>query len=96
MIYPNKRAMIRGILDKNGYDDWYVVQPDKHNPDASNARCVLFNFVEQKRAELIIPHEWFQRYHRVVKLIRLAVQHSTPVTPDHWYSTSFQDNYQKN
>ena len=54
-------------------------QPDKQNPDDSDAKCVLLNFVEQKRAELVIPNEWFQRYHRIVKLIRLAVQHSTPV-----------------
>jgi hypothetical protein len=79
MIYPNKRAMIQDILEKNGYFDWYIAQPDKQNPDTSDAKCVLFNFVEQKRAELVIPNEWFQRYHRIVKLIRLAVQHSTPV-----------------
>jgi len=78
MIYPNKRAIIQDIL-KNGYFDWYIAQPDKQNPDTSDAKCVLFNFVEQKRAELVIPNEWFQRYHRIVKLIRLAVQHSTPV-----------------
>src|SRR5437870_1250347 len=79
MIYPKKRAMIQEILEKNGYFDWYIAQPDKQNPDDSDAKCVLLNFVEQKRAELVIPNEWFQRYHRIVKLIRLAVQHSTPV-----------------
>lgn len=78
--YPNKRAVIQEILEKNGYFDWYVAQPDKQNPDSSNAKCVLVNFVEQRRAELVIPNEWFQRYHRIAKLIRLAVQHSTPVT----------------
>ena len=72
-------TMIQEILEKNGYFDWYIAQPDKQNPDDSDAKCVLFNFVEQKRAELVIPNEWFQRYHRIVKLIRLAVQHSTPV-----------------
>jgi hypothetical protein len=77
--YPNKRAMIQEILEKNGYLDWYIAQPDKQNPDSSNARCVLFNFVEKKRADIVIPDEWFQRYHRIDKLIRLAIQYSTPV-----------------
>ena len=95
MIYPNKRTMIRGILDKNGYNDWYIVQPDKHNPNAPSAKCVLFNFVEQRRAELIIPNEWYQRYHRVVKLIRLAVQYSTPTTTEYSYPLPLQDIYQQ-
>ncbi len=79
MNYPNKRAMIQEILKKNGYLDWYIAQPDKRNPDTSNARCVLFNFVEKKRADLIIPGEWFQRYNRIDRLIRLAIRYSTPV-----------------
>jgi hypothetical protein len=79
VYYPNKRAMIQEILKKNGYLDWYIAQPDKRNPDNSNAKCVLFNFVERKRADLIIPDEWFQRYHRIDKLIRLAIRYSTPV-----------------
>jgi hypothetical protein len=87
--------MIREILEKNEYTDWYIVQPDKHNPDTSNAKCVLFNFVGQKRAALIIPNEWFQRYRRIVKLISLVVQHSTPIATDHTYSLSFQDSLPK-
>ncbi len=71
--------MIQAILEKNGYFDWYIAQPDKQNPDSSNAKCVLFNFVEKRRADLVIPHEWFQRYHRIAKLIILAIEHSTPV-----------------
>jgi hypothetical protein len=70
--------MIQQILAKNGYFDWYIAQPDTQNPDSSNPKCILVNFAEKKRAELVIPHEWFQRYHRIAKLIRLAVQHSTP------------------
>ena len=86
MLYSNKRSMLQEILEKNGYLDWYVVEPDKYDPDSAKARCVLFNFVESKRAELIIPHEWFQRYHRIVKLIRLAVAHGTPVSAADSYS----------
>ncbi len=78
--YPNKRTMIQEILDKNGSFDWYIIQPDKQNPDSPNARCVLFNFVERRRAELVIPNEWFQRYHRIAKLIRLAILHAAPAT----------------
>ena len=77
MLYPNKRAMLQEVLETNGYLDWYVVEPTKQDPDSSNARCVLVNFVESKRAELVIPNEWFQRYHRIAKLIRLAVAHAT-------------------
>src|SRR4030095_14246666 len=52
--------MIREILEKNEYTDWYIVQPDKHNPATSNAKCVLFNFVEQKpsranNSERVVP-----------------------------------------
>src|SRR4029077_3312951 len=78
--YPNKRAMIQAILEKNGYFDWYIAQPDKQNPDSSDAKCILFNFIEQRRADLVIPHEWFQRYHRIAKLIILAVENSTPLS----------------
>ena len=28
MNYSNKRAMIQQILEKNGYSDWYIAQPD--------------------------------------------------------------------
>ncbi|HXV79970.1 MAG TPA: hypothetical protein VEG60_08825 [Candidatus Binatia bacterium] len=78
-MHPNKRAMIQQILEKNGYLDWYIAQPDKRNPDSSNAKCVLFNFVEKRRADLIIPNEWLQQYERIEKLIRLAIEYSTPV-----------------
>ena len=70
--------MIQEILEKHGYFDWYVAQPDTQNPDSPNPRCVLVNFAEKKRAELVIPYEWFQRYYRIEKLIRLAVQHPSP------------------
>src|SRR5262245_38500015 len=61
--YSNKQAMIQQILEKNGYSDWYIAQPDTQNPDSPNPRCILINFAEKKRAELVIPSEWFQRYH---------------------------------
>jgi hypothetical protein len=79
MEHHNKRGMIEEILQDGGYVDWYVVQPDKQNPDSPSAKCVLFNFVESKRAELVIPNEWFPRYHRIAKLINLAVLYATPV-----------------
>jgi len=82
MQYHNKRGMIEEILQDGGYVDWYVVQPDKQNPDNPSAKCILFNFVESKRAELVIPNEWFQRYHRIAKLIKLAVLHATSVTSE--------------
>jgi hypothetical protein len=78
MNYPSKRAMIQQILEKHGYFDWYIAQPDTQNPDSRNPGCILINFVEKKRAELVIPYEWFQRYHRIAKLIALAVQHPSP------------------
>jgi hypothetical protein len=78
MNYPNKRAMIQQILEKNGYFDWYIAQPDTQNPDSRDPRCILINFAEKKRAELVIPYEWFQRYHRIAKLITLAVQYPSP------------------
>jgi hypothetical protein len=53
--------MIQQILEKHGYFDWYVAQPDTQNPDSPNPRCILINFAEKKRAELVIPYEWFQR-----------------------------------
>lgn len=71
--------MIQRILEENGYLDWYIAQPDKRNPYSSNAKCVLFNFVEKRRADLVIPTEWFQRHHHIEKLIMLAIQYSTPV-----------------
>jgi hypothetical protein len=70
--YPSKRAMIQQILEKHGYFDWYIAQPDTQNPDSRNPRCILINFAEKKRAELVIPYEWFQRYHRIAKLIALS------------------------
>ena len=79
MQYTDKRTMIQEILENNGYLHWYIVQPDKRDPDSSNAKCVLYNFVEKKRADLIIPTEWLQRYHQIEKLINLAIQYSTPV-----------------
>jgi len=79
MQYHNKRGMIEEILQDGGYVDWYVVQPDKQNPDNPSAKCILFNFVESKRAELVIPNEWFQRYHRIAQLIKLAILCATPV-----------------
>ena len=78
MNYPNKRAMIQQILEKHGYFDWCIAQPDTQNPDSRNPRCILINFAEKKRAELVIPYEWFQRYHRIAKLVALAVQHPSP------------------
>jgi hypothetical protein len=72
--------MIQRILEKHGYIDWYIAQPDTQDPDTTNPRCILINFAERKRAELVIPHEWFQRYHRIAKLITLVVQHSSPLT----------------
>lgn len=78
MNYPNKRAMIQQILQKEGYFDWYIAQPDTQNPDSRNPRCILINFVEKKKAELVIPHEWFQRYRRIAKLIALAIEHPSP------------------
>ena len=70
--------MIQHILEKHGHSDWYIAQPDAQNPDSRNPRCILINFVEQKRAELVVPHEWFQRYDRIAKLVALAVQHPSP------------------
>jgi hypothetical protein len=64
-------------LQTQGYFDWYIAQPDTQT-DSRNPRCILINFAEKKRAELVIPHEWFQRYHRIAKLIGLAVQHPSP------------------
>jgi hypothetical protein len=80
MNYPNKRAMIQQILEKHGYFDWYIAQPDTQNPDSRDPRCILVNFAEKKRAELVIPYEWFQHYKRIAKLITLAVQHPSPAT----------------
>jgi len=80
--YPNKRETIQEILKETGCLHWYVAQPDKQNPASANAKCILLNFVEKKRAELIIPTEWFQdprRYGQIIELIWLAVQNSTPV-----------------
>jgi hypothetical protein len=78
--YPNKRAMIQQILERHGYLDWDIAQPDTQNPDSPNPRCILINFAESKRAELVIPCEWFRRYDRITKLIILAVQHPSPAT----------------
>ena len=72
--------MIQQILEKRGYSGWCIAQPDTQNPDSRNPRCILINFAEKKRAELVIPYEWFQRYHRIAKLITLAVQHSSQAT----------------
>jgi len=72
--------MIQEILEKQGYFDWYIAQPDTQNPDNPNPRCILVNFAEKKRAELVIPYEWFQLYDRISKLITLAVQHPSPAT----------------
>ena len=82
--YSNKRAMIQQILERNGYFDWYIAQPDTQHPDSRNPRCILINFAEKKKAELVIPYEWFQRYHRIAKLIALAVQHPSPRSSLHW------------
>jgi hypothetical protein len=82
MSYLNKREIIQEILEENGCLDWYVAQPDKQNPASTNAKCILLNFVEKKRAELIIPNKWFQdpcRYGEIAELIWLAVQNSTLV-----------------
>jgi hypothetical protein len=75
---PHKRAIIQQILEKHGYVDWDIAEPDTQNPDSRNPRCILINFVEKKRTELVIPYEWFQRYHLITKLIILAVQHPSP------------------
>jgi hypothetical protein len=86
MNYPNKREIIHEILEENGSLDWYVAQPDKQNPASGNAKCILLNFVEKERAELIIPNDWFQdpcRYGGISELIWLAVQNSTPVESQH-------------
>ena len=86
MNYPNKREIIQEILEENGSLDWYVAQPNKQNPASGNAKCILLNFVEKKRAELIIPNDWFQdpcRYGGISELIWLAVQNSTPVESQH-------------
>jgi hypothetical protein len=84
--YSSKRAMISQILQKNGYSDQYIAQPDTQNPDSPNPRCILINinFAEKKRAELVIPSEWLQRYHRIAKLIALAIQHPSPRSSLRW------------
>ena len=78
MHYSNKRAVIQEILENNGYLHWYIAQPDKRDPDTSNSKCVLYNFVEKKRADLVIPNEWFQRYRLIEKLIKLSIENSAP------------------
>ena len=80
MNYATKRAMIQEILEKHGYFDWYIAQPDTQDPDNPNPRCILVNFAEKKRAELVVPYEWFQHYDRIAKLITLAVEHPSPAT----------------
>ena len=80
MNYPNKREIIQELLEENGPLDWYVAQPDKQNPASGDAKCILLNFVEKKRAELIVPNDWFQdpcRYGGISELIGLAVQNPT-------------------
>ena len=99
MNYPNKREIIQEILEENGSLDWYVAQPDKQNPASANANFILLNFVEKKRAELIIPNDWFQdpcRYGGISELIWLAVQNSTPVESQHTahYLLSFPRQHQ--
>jgi hypothetical protein len=47
MIYPNKRAMIQEILEKNGYFDWYIAQPDKQNPDDSDASAFFLTLLNK-------------------------------------------------
>ena len=101
MNYPNKREIIQEILEENECLDWYVAQPNKQNPASATAKCILLNFVEKKRAELIIPNEWFQdpcRYGEITEFICLAVQNSTPVESQHTahYLSSFPRQPNKN
>lgn len=81
MSLPNKRAMIQEILEEYGYCDWYIAEPSKLNPATSDSKCILFNFKERRKAEFMIPNEWFQdphRYSGIRELIRLAIEYSSP------------------
>jgi hypothetical protein len=56
----NKRALIQQILTERGYTDWCVVELRKIDSGNSAVECILFNFREGRKAELVIPHHWFQ------------------------------------
>jgi hypothetical protein len=76
----NKRALIQQILTERGYTDWCVVELRKIDSGNSAVECILFNFREGRKAELVIPHHWFQDACPLIgESIVLAIQDSREI-----------------
>jgi hypothetical protein len=70
------KAILRRILEGNGYHDWYAVQ----RPASVNVFCFI-NFRIGQIAEAIIPDHWLEddRHHSAIgELISLAIENSSP------------------
>jgi len=83
MAQLDKRGIIQEILDENHYSSWWISRPSKLDPSPSSERCILINFRDKRKSELVIPEGWFRdprRHNAIAGLIALAIQHSKPIS----------------
>jgi hypothetical protein len=75
----NQREKLREILRECGTSGWYVFTASRLDPTAS--KFILFNVSERKKAETVIPDEWFDdhRYGAIKELISSVISESTPI-----------------
>ena len=80
------------LLDGCGYFGWVVATPTDLNSQGPETTYVLFNFKDRKKTEMAVPNVWFddpRRHHVIEELIRLAVNNSSPLSPQRTRPTLF-------
>lgn len=76
----NARETLQKILAECGYFHWYALEPGTLDPTSCETKCTLFNIKQRKKAELVVPNEWFRdprRYDAIAQLITLAIEYSS-------------------
>ena|SRR5215472_9677706 len=80
------------LLDGCGYFHWLVAAATDANSQTPETRYVLVNFKDRKKTEIAVSDEWLddpRRHHLIEQLIRLAVDNSSPLSPQETHSTLF-------
>ena len=68
-----KRDILQDVLTEHGYSGWYVIEPNKLNPES----CLVFNPKEKKMGEVSIPDEWLDdpgRHGAIGESLDLTIQ----------------------
>ena len=80
------------LLDGCGYSGWLIAAATDAHSQAPETSYVLVNFKDRMETEMAVPDEWLddpRRHHVVEELLRLAVDNSSPLSPQRTRSTLF-------